>query len=65
MPDYTEILRFLANNPPSLSAERQLHASMLELLANCLRNDDGPARIAALRMDEKLIPPWRQAPGIN
>jgi hypothetical protein len=37
MPDYGEILTFLASNPPQLEAERELHASLLELLAQCLR----------------------------
>jgi hypothetical protein len=37
MPDYGEILAFLAANPPQLEAERELHASLLELLARCLR----------------------------
>ncbi len=46
MPDYAEILEFLAANPPHLEAERELHASLLELLAKCLRaqqvaTDDG------------------------
>ena len=39
MPDYGEILAFLANNPPQAEAERELHASLLELLAKCLRAD--------------------------
>ncbi|MCG8648272.1 MAG: hypothetical protein MI861_00475 [Pirellulales bacterium] len=39
MPDYGEILRFLAQNPPQLDAERKVHASLLELLAQCLRED--------------------------
>jgi hypothetical protein len=39
MPDYGEILAFLAANPPQLSAERELHASLLELLAQCLRTE--------------------------
>lgn len=39
MPDYGEILSFLAANPPQLPAERELHASLLELLAQCLRYD--------------------------
>lgn len=50
MPDYSEILEFLAKNPPQLDAERQLHASLLELMAQCLRSDDelpGPERQAA------------------
>ncbi len=38
MPDYGEILAFLADNPPHLEAERELHASLLELLAKCLRS---------------------------
>ena len=39
MPDYEEILTFLAANPPQLAAERELHASLLELIAKCLRSD--------------------------
>ena len=39
MPDYGEILAFLAANPPQVSAERELHASLLELLAQCLRSE--------------------------
>ena len=39
MPDYGEILAFLAANPPQRSAERELHASLLELLAQCLRTE--------------------------
>ena len=30
MPDYGEILAFLAANPPQLSAERELHASLVK-----------------------------------
>jgi len=39
MPDYGEILAFLAANPPRDDAERELHASLLELLAKCLRSE--------------------------
>lgn len=39
MPDYGEILTFLAANPPQFGAERELHASLLELLAKCLRSE--------------------------
>jgi len=39
MPDYEEILSFLAANPPKLAGERELHASLLELMAKCLRAD--------------------------
>jgi hypothetical protein len=40
MPDYGEILAFLAANPPELAGERELHASLLELLAKCLRSEE-------------------------
>jgi hypothetical protein len=40
MPDYGDILRTMANTPPLNNAERQLHASLLELLAQCLRADE-------------------------
>jgi hypothetical protein len=39
MADYGEILEFLAANPPQLAAERELHASLLEMIAKCLRSD--------------------------
>jgi hypothetical protein len=39
MPDYEEILAFLATNPPRRDADRELHASLLELLAKCLRSE--------------------------
>ncbi|MEG6510032.1 hypothetical protein V6C03_13765 [Methyloligella sp. 2.7D] len=39
MPDYGEILAFLAANPPHLESERELHASLLEMLAECLRSE--------------------------
>lgn len=63
MPDYGEILQFLAKNPPQLDAEKKLHASLLELLAQCLRNDeqiangtaaDGPACEDPSRLREAL-----------
>jgi hypothetical protein len=40
MPDYGDILQFLAENPPQLDAEYKLHASLLELLAQCLRSEE-------------------------
>lgn len=58
MPDYGEILTFLANNPPQLTAERQLHASLLELLANCLRTEDeesSPAEPTDRELDERQV----------
>ncbi|GAB4225189.1 MAG: hypothetical protein Kow0032_00420 [Methyloligellaceae bacterium] len=63
MPDYGEILRFLAQNPPQFEAEKKLHASMLELLAQCLRSGEpigrgdaaqGPARDDPARLREAL-----------
>lgn len=39
MPEYEEILRYLSENPPHADAERYVHASLLELLANCLRDE--------------------------
>ena len=39
-PDYGEILAFLAANPPEMASERELHASLLELLAKCLRSEE-------------------------
>jgi hypothetical protein len=39
MTDYGEILEFLAANPPQFAAERELHASLLEMIARCLRSD--------------------------
>lgn len=37
MPDYRDLLTFLARHPPELDTERELHASLLELLAQDLR----------------------------
>ncbi len=48
MPDYAEILTFLAQNPPQRESERNLHASLLELLAKCLR---APVEPQATRHD--------------
>lgn len=39
MPDYSDLLDFLAKNPPQVESERQLHASLLELMAQCLRSE--------------------------
>jgi hypothetical protein len=40
MPDYADLLDFLAKNPPQMESERQLHASLLELMAQCLRSEE-------------------------
>ena len=37
VPDYRDLLTFLARHPPELDTERELHASLLELLAQDLR----------------------------
>lgn len=39
MPEYQELLRFLASNPPHLEPEKKIHASMLEMLAKKLRGE--------------------------
>ena len=52
MPDYGEILAFLAANPPQLSAERELHASLLELLAQCLRTE----RVSTITEEDDASP---------
>lgn len=49
MPDYEEILSFLAANPPELAAERELHASLLELIAKCLRSN-------SLAAEDEILP---------
>jgi hypothetical protein len=41
MPEYGKILAFLAKNPPQFESERAMHASLLELLASCLRSEMG------------------------
>ncbi len=38
MADYGEILEFLAANPPQFAAERELPASLLEMIAKCVRS---------------------------
>ena len=49
MADYGEILEFLAANPPQFAAERELHASLLEMLAKCLRRTPWRPRRMRLR----------------
>ena len=50
MADYGEILEFLAANPPQFAAERELHASLLEMIAKSLRSD-----VMAAEEDEALF----------
>ena len=40
MTDYGDILRFLAEHPPESEAARLMHASLLELMAEGLRQGD-------------------------
>jgi hypothetical protein len=54
MPDYGEILRFLAQTPPQSDAERQMHASLLELIAECLRSDDAEALADSRQVRERF-----------
>jgi hypothetical protein len=57
MPDYGDILRFLAQTPPQTNAERQMHASLLELIAECLRSDDAEALAEARRVRDRFPDP--------
>ena len=52
MPEYGELLNFLAKNPPQFASERAVHASMLELMASCLRNPDAELE-SPMRMAER------------
>ena len=40
MRKYGEIIEFLAKNPPQRNNKRALHASLLELIATCLRSQN-------------------------
>ncbi len=51
MPDYGDILAFLSKNPPQMDAERDLHASLLELLAYCLRTGDAVPQLQLTARD--------------
>lgn len=57
MLEYGEILRYLAKNPPQMDAERQLHASLLELLAKCLRMNERVIDIGSRHAERRLPPP--------
>ena len=39
MAEYQDILKFLVTNPPRVDAEKQMHASLLEMLARKLRGE--------------------------
>ncbi len=54
MPDYGDILRYMAKTPPLNEAERQLHASLLELLAQCLRADEVDVVIDQVPLSERF-----------
>jgi len=59
MPDYSDLLDFLSKNPPQLESERQLHASLLELMAQCLRNEELPpaeeTNAAVEPLEERIV----------
>jgi hypothetical protein len=55
MLEYGEILRYLAKNPPQIDAERQLHASLLELLAKCLRTNERVIEIGQRQPQERRL----------
>ncbi len=53
MLDYGEILDFLAKHPPQIDAEREVHASLLELIAQCLRTaEDGEGPLCTSQLEE-------------
>ena len=54
MPDYADLLDFLAKNPPQIESERQLHASLLELMAHCLRSE-APAAVQEREKTEEPL----------
>jgi hypothetical protein len=62
MLEYGEILRYLAKNPPQIDAERQLHASLLELLAKCLRMNERVIEIERWHSERRIpLPQYPQA----
>jgi len=65
MPDYGEILHFLAKNPPTLEAERELHASLLELLANCLRGNGQAVKGDPADLTERIAQNHRRTVHFN
>lgn len=65
MPDYGEILSFLAKNPPQLEAERELHASLLELLANCLRGNESSVEGNPSDLTERIVQNHKRAVHFN
>jgi hypothetical protein len=60
MLEYGEILRYLATNPPQIDAERQLHASLLELLAKCLRTKERVIEIGQRQPQDRRLPYYPQ-----
>lgn len=53
MTDYTDILRFLASNPPQHEPEKRMHASLLEMLARKLRGEDVNIEKEVLKSPQK------------
>ena len=54
MAEYADILRFLALNPPLREPEKQLHASMLEMLARRLRGEEVNIEKQVLKSPQKV-----------
>jgi hypothetical protein len=54
MPEYQELLRFLASNPPHLEPEKKIHASLLEMLAKKLRGEAVNFGVEALNKTSAL-----------
>ena len=54
MPEYQELLRFLASNPPHLEPEKKIHASLLEMLAKKLRGEAVNFGVEALNKTSML-----------
>ena len=48
MTEYQDILRYLFQNPPKREPDKQIHASLLEMLAKKLRGED-------VKPEEKIL----------
>jgi hypothetical protein len=48
MTEYQDILRYLVLNPPQREPDKQMHASLLEMLAKSLRGEE-------IKSEEKIL----------
>ena len=55
MPEYQELLRFLASNPPHFEPEKKIHASLLEMLAKKLRGEAVNFSVEALNKTSAVL----------